>query len=133
MEVETAGRCSAGAGRSRCTLRHSIRRRLFALQRREFAREPATGARPARPMDEKEPLSRLTKNPGRCWRFESVRLYSAPQALRKSTAALAAGGFDVGKENHPTSDEPQTQTQPSTCSRLRLPQNQQGPSPVVVG
>ena len=61
MEVEAAGRCAAGAGGRGRALRHGlrrIRRRLPALQRSQFAREPAAGARPHRPVDPEESLKR---------------------------------------------------------------------------
>ena len=59
MEIEAAGRCAAGAGWSGRAFRHRlrrIRRRLPALQRCQFAGEPAAGPRTHRPVDEEEPL-----------------------------------------------------------------------------
>src|ERR1700685_974619 len=57
MEIEAPGGCVARAGGSGCTLRHGIRklrRRLSALQRREFSGELAASAGTHRRVDEEE-------------------------------------------------------------------------------
>src|SRR5580698_11061365 len=60
MEVESAGRRAARAGRSRCAFGHRfrrVRRRLPALQRSQLSGESAAGARSHRPVDEEESVA----------------------------------------------------------------------------
>src|ERR1022692_2050135 len=112
MEVEAAGRRSAGAGGSGRAFRHRlrrIRRRILAIQRGEFAGEPAAGARPHRSMDEEESLNHV----------ESLKY------------VLPGSPSYAGKKAR--SKVKETQAEPSAHARLWLARRQQGPAALELG